>query len=254
MRRHDHDAGGDADLLAAKAALREDVWRSLAVPGIARFPAPAGRIPNFVGAEAAAKRLADTDEWLHANTLKANPDAPQWPARQRALEDGKRVFMAVPRLAGSNPFFLLDPDRLTDPPRKATSIKGASRSAIRVDLDELDAVDLVLTGCVAVGLDGVRLGKGGGFSDLELAIAAEAGLVDSATVIATTVHDVQVLDAGFVPATQRDLHVDVIVTPTRTVRCPRPRGHRLPRIVWSDLTAEKIAAIPVLARLQASGW
>ena len=54
MPRHDHDAGGDADLLAAKAALRERVWSALDRPGVARFPKPANRIPNFVGAEAAA--------------------------------------------------------------------------------------------------------------------------------------------------------------------------------------------------------
>jgi 5-formyltetrahydrofolate cyclo-ligase len=34
--------------------------------------------------------------------------------RQRALEDGKTVYMAVPRLAGPEPFFALDPDHLSD--------------------------------------------------------------------------------------------------------------------------------------------
>jgi len=50
VRRHDHDAGGDPSLLRAKAALREEVWAALAAKGVARFPAPDGRIPNFVGA------------------------------------------------------------------------------------------------------------------------------------------------------------------------------------------------------------
>ena len=54
MARHDHDAGGDPELLAAKAVLREQVWADLDQPGIARFPRPTNRIPNFVGAEAAA--------------------------------------------------------------------------------------------------------------------------------------------------------------------------------------------------------
>jgi 5-formyltetrahydrofolate cyclo-ligase len=31
--------------------------------------------------------------------VKANPDSAQWPVRQRALEDGKTVYMAVPRPA-----------------------------------------------------------------------------------------------------------------------------------------------------------
>jgi 5-formyltetrahydrofolate cyclo-ligase len=38
-------------------------------------------------------------------TVKANPDSPQLPVRQRALEDGKTVYMAVPRLAADAPFF-----------------------------------------------------------------------------------------------------------------------------------------------------
>ena len=183
-RRHDADAGGPAELLAAKAALRREVWDAMAQPGIARFPGPRNRIPNFVGAERAAERLQTTPAWQRARTVKANPDSPQWPVRQRALEDDKTLYMAVPRLAEEKPFFLLDPAHLADSPRAASSIKGASRSARTVDVDELDPVDLVVTGCVAVGEDGARLGKGGGFSDLELALAAEAGLVDAHTIIA----------------------------------------------------------------------
>ena len=142
-----------------------------------RFPGAHGRIPNFVGAEAAAERLRETEVWQRARTLKCNPDAAQWPVRQRALEDGKTVYMAVPRLAEEAPFFLLDPDAPRRHPRKASSIKGASRSARTVAVEDLEPVDLVVTGCVAVAEDGARLGKGGGFCDLEFAVASEAGLV-----------------------------------------------------------------------------
>ena len=55
--RHDRDAGGPADLLAAKAALRQEVWTAMRAAKVARFPGAAGRIPNFTGAEAAAERL-----------------------------------------------------------------------------------------------------------------------------------------------------------------------------------------------------
>ena len=250
VARHDADAGGDPELLAAKAALREQVWRDLDQPGIARFPKPANRIPNFVGAEAAAGRLAETDEWAAASTVKSNPDSPQWPVRQRALVDGKVVYMAVPRLAEDNPFFLLDPDQLADDARTASSIKGAARSARTVMIDELEPVDLVVTGCVAVDESGARLGKGGGFSDLEFALAVEAGLIDARTVVVTTVHDLQVLPSGAIPTTAHDLHVDVIVTPEDVVRCPRPTRWSLPELQWDELTDEKIAAIPVLSRMR----
>jgi 5-formyltetrahydrofolate cyclo-ligase len=248
-RRHDHDAGGPADLLAAKAGLRDKIWAAMSVKGIARFPSPDNRIPNFVGAEAAADRLAGTPQWKRARTVKSNPDSPQLPVRVRALEDGKLLYMAVPRLAERDPFFVLDPARLADTPRRAASIKGAGRSAHTVDFDAMEPVDLVVTGCVAVGEDGARLGKGGGFSDLELALAAAAGLVDAKTVVVTTVHDVQVQAPGVIPTASHDIRVDVIVTPTRVVKCPRGRARR-PKLDWSLLTPEKIAAIPLLGRLQ----
>ena len=250
MARHDADAGGDPELLAAKAALREQVWAALDQPGIARFPKPANRIPNFVGAEAAARRLADTGEWAKSATVKSNPDSPQWPVRQRALEDGKVVYMAVPRLAEVDPFFLLDPERLADNPRTASSIKGASRSAQTVAVAALEPVDLVVTGCVAVDEAGARLGKGGGFSDLEFALAAEAGLVGPDTVVVTTVHERQVLPVGVVPTTTHDLHVDVVVTADAVLRCPRAPTWSLPRVRWDELTDEKIAAIPLLAQMR----
>lgn len=248
MRRHDRDAGGDRNLLARKAALRERVWRRLARPGVARFPGPEGRIPNFVGAEAAAERLRGEAAWRSARTVKANPDSPQLPVRERALADGKVLYMAVPRLAADKPFFLLDPERLTVAPRKAASIGGAARLGRPVDVDELAPVDLVVVGCVAAGIDGRRLGKGGGFSDLELALAAEAGLVGHRTRIVTTVHEEQVLDAGEIPVAEHDFLLDLIVTPRRVIRPPRAR--RRPRIRWDELTDEKVASIPLLARLR----
>ena len=251
-RRHDADAGGPADLLAAKAELRTEIWAALRAAGATRFPGPEGRIPNFVGAEAAAERLRGTDAWMAAGTVKANPDSPQWPVRQRALEDGKLLFMAVPRLAEAQPFFLLDPEQLAGSARAASSIKGATTSARPVDVDELKPVDLVVAGTVAAGLDGARLGKGGGFSDLEFAIAWEAGLIGPETVVVTTVHEVQVLPAGEIPTTDHDVTLDLIVTPDRVIGCSR-RGRRPAATVrWDELTDEKVGAIPLLARLRAA--
>jgi 5-formyltetrahydrofolate cyclo-ligase len=229
--RPDRDAGGPAGLLAAKAALRQEVWTAMRAAKVARFPGAAGRIPNFTGAEAAAERLRGLPAWQAARTVKSNPDSAQWPVRQRALEDGKTVYMAVPRLAEPEPFFALDPAHLSEPPRKAASISGATRSARRVTLAELAPVDLVVMGCVAAGEDGARLGKGGGPD----------------TVCVTTVHELQVSAAGAIPLTGHDVPLDFIVTPDRVIDCrregPRPAGG----IDWDDLTEEKIAAIPLLA-------
>jgi len=251
--RHDHDAGGPADLLAAKAALRDQVWAAMSAARVARFPGAAGRIPNFTGAEAAAERLRELPEWRDARTLKANPDSAQLPVRQRALQDGKTVYMAVPRLAGPEPFFALDPDHLSDSPRRAASISGAARSARKVTLAELAPVDLVVMGCVAVAEDGARLGKGGGFADLEFALAGAAGLIGPGTVAVTTVHELQLQPAGTIPLAEHDVPVDLVITPGRVIDC---RGRRAPRPVagirWPELTPEKIAAIPLLAAQHAA--
>ncbi|MFI5066061.1 MAG: 5-formyltetrahydrofolate cyclo-ligase [Streptosporangiales bacterium] len=246
--RHDRDAGGPAEVLAAKAALRQEVWAAMSAARVARFPGAAGRIPNFTGAEAAAGRLRGTTAWQAARTLKANPDAAQWPVRQRGLEDGKTVYMAVPRLAGPEPFFALDPDHLSEPPRKAASISGAARSARRVALADVSPVDLVVMGSVAVGEDGARLGKGGGFADLEFALATAAGLIGANTTCVTTVHELQLRPAGVIPVTSHDVPVDFIVTPERVIDCRAGRGPRpAAGPDWADLTEEKIAAIPLLA-------
>jgi 5-formyltetrahydrofolate cyclo-ligase len=250
---HDRDAGGPAEVLAAKATLRQEVWSAMRAAKVARFPGAAGRIPNFTGAEAAAERLRGTPEWQAARTLKSNPDSAQLPVRQRALEDGKTVYMAVPRLAGPEPFFALDPDHLSESPRKAASISGATRSARRVTLAEVTPVDLVVTGCVAAGEDGARLGKGGGFADLEFALATAAGLIGPETVTVTTVHELQVRPSGVIPLTGHDVPVDLIVTPERVIDCRSRRGPRpTSGIIWADLTEEKIAAIPLLSAQRAA--
>ncbi len=116
-------------------------------------------------------------------------------------------------------------------------------------MDDLDAVDVAVVGCVAVSSDGARLGKGGGFSDLEYAVAWEAGLIDARTVVVTTVHEAQVVDDGRIPVTDHDVRLDLVVTPERVIRCRR--GRRRPgRIHWDDLTEDKLAAIPLLQRLR----
>lgn len=231
-----------------KQAVRERVWAALERERVARFPGAKGRIPNFKGAEAAARRLASQPEWQAATVVKANPDAPQLPVRIRALADGKRVYMAVPRLREQKPFILLDPKRLRVDPRDAASIKGAAASGRPVRLEDVEHVDLIVCGSVVANRKGVRIGKGGGYSDLEFGLLVERRLVDAETRIATTVHPVQLLDEEL-PETAHDFRVDLVVTPDEVVRARRAR--RPPGILWEHLDKEKLAAIPVLRGLRA---
>jgi 5-formyltetrahydrofolate cyclo-ligase len=224
-------------VVPGKQEVRERVWDLLQREGAARFPGARGRIPNFRGSEAAAARLAELAEWTRARVVKANPDAPQLPVRRRARKDGKTIYMAVPRLAGGHPFVLVQGD---------PTIKRAMNEGRRLKLDDLEPVDLVVCGSVAVNRGGVRVGKGGGFSDLELALLTERGLVTDRTGIATTVHPLQVLDEEL-PESEHDFRVDVIVTPDEVIRVPTRCRKRSPGILWDHLDADKREAIPVLS-------
>lgn len=229
----------------AKQEIRERVWTLLRDRGVARFPGAEGRIPNFTGAEAAADRLSSLAAWRDARTIKANPDSPQLPVRIAALEQGKEVYMAVPRLREERPFLFLDPGRIGVAPRAAASIRGSSRHGRPATIEDLPHLDLVVCGSVAVDRRGARIGKGGGYADLELALLIEAGKVDDETVIATTVHPLQVL-ADHLPETGHDFRVDRIVTPDRTITCRR--SARPPGVIWTDLDEERIRSIPILAQ------
>jgi 5-formyltetrahydrofolate cyclo-ligase len=227
----------DADAVAAKQAVRQRVWALLERERVARFPGARGRIPNFVGAERAAERLAELAVWQTARVVKANPDAPQLPVRRRALAEGKRVYMAVPRLRAEKPFVLLESD---------ATIAGAMKTGRPTALDELGFVDLVVCGSVAVNRSGVRVGKGGGYSDLELALLREVSLIGERTALVTTVHPLQMLDEDL-PETEHDFRVDVVVTPDEAI--VTPGGPRPPGILWHRLDPDRVAAMPPLARL-----
>ncbi|RQG88783.1 5-formyltetrahydrofolate cyclo-ligase [Natrarchaeobius halalkaliphilus] len=232
---------------ADKPAIRERVWDDLEESGTARFPFPPhGRIPNYENAMTAAERLAEQPEWTEASTIKANPDAPQLPVRRRALRDGKTVYMAVPRLREERCFLKLDPDELEDFDA-ATTVSGSSEHGRPVHPDEMDRIDLIVSGSVAVTDDGNRVGKGEGYSDLEYAILRELDLVDDETPVATTVHERQVLDDA-IEADDHDVPMDLIVTPER-VRRPDERDSPT-GIDWDRLDPDRLEEIPVLERLR----
>lgn len=232
------------EVAQAKQAIREQVWSALEAAG-AVDPGVSGYIPDFQGADQAAERLAALPIWQQAEVIKVVPDRAQLPVRVRALEAGKLVYMAVPKLAEAEPFYLLDPRHLAVEPAAAADRAVAARVTPLVSLNEMQPIDLIVCGSVAINHQGVRLGKGAGYSDIEVALLAEAGLISDQTTIVTTVHELQVLDEEL-PEQDHDFRVDVIVTPERVIQCDTPR--RLTRLNWESLSPEQITAIPVLAR------
>jgi 5-formyltetrahydrofolate cyclo-ligase len=237
-----------ADKPVAKQAIRERVWQAMQVHGAARFPGTRGRIPNFVGAERAALRLGGLPEWRRARVIKIKPDAPQLPVRRLALREGKLVYMAVPRLRALACFIELDPARLGARCARAATIAGSAEHGRPVELDKMRPVDLIVCGAVGVNGRGMRVGKGGGYSDLEFGLLVEHALVSMLTPVVTTVHPLQIVPAA-IEQRPHDLVLDRIVTPDRVLSCggalPRPRG-----IYWEYLAEEQIEAVPALAALR----
>ena len=227
-----------------KETLRERIWDELEETGEARFPFPPhGRIPNFAGAKDAADRLAGLDAWQDAAVIKSNPDAPQLPVRRAALHAGKTVYMAVPRLKEKECFLKLDPTALEDLDKAAT-IGGSTDQGVQVHPEEMELIDLIVSGSVAVDSDGSRIGKGEGYSDLEFAVLRECELVDDETTTVSTVHEIQVIDETL-PTDDHDVPIEYVCTPERTIAGgvdrEKPSG-----IDWDKLPAEKRTEIPIL--------
>lgn len=231
----------------SKEEIRRRIWSIMEESNIARFPRPVyGRIPNFVGSDTAARRLSEQEEFKRAKVVKVNPDAPQSMVRYLTLLSGKTLLMPTPRLKSG--FLILNPAKI---PRKAyseaSSIHGAFKYGKMCGIDEIPSVDLIVAGSVAVSRDGVRVGKGGGYSEIEYGILREIGAVDEKTPILTTVHDIQIVD--FVPREEFDLTVDAVITPTKIVRIvnvgERPKG-----IIWDKLSEERTREIPILSQLK----
>ncbi|ABL78407.1 5-formyltetrahydrofolate cyclo-ligase [Thermofilum pendens] len=225
-----------------KMRIREEVWERLVRSGAALPPFPVrGRIPNFRGADAAARRLVESEVFRKARVVFCNPDSPQRYVREAVLRHGKTLIMASPRLREG--FLILDPGRVPEEEyRYASTIRGAFAYGEKV-LDSLPRVDLKVAGSVAVDRVGGRVGKGGGFSDLEYAILRTLNALSDETPIVTTVHDLQVVEK--VPMDVHDVPVDYVFTPTthfKTARAyPRPPG-----ILWERLREEDLREIPVL--------
>ncbi|MEM4481451.1 MAG: 5-formyltetrahydrofolate cyclo-ligase [Desulfurococcaceae archaeon] len=234
------------DVKRVKERIRERIWSLLEQTNAAAFPRPVtGRIPNFKGADRAAEQIATLREWQSAEVIKANPDSPQYYLRLKALLEGKLVVMASPKLQSG--FILVNPFKIPrDKYSRAATISGSFKYGGFVKLQEIPKIDVVVTGCVAVDRRGTRLGKGGGFSELEYGILKELRLVDEGTPILTTVHDLQVVE-DTVPIEVHDLTVDFYATPTRLVKTSG--GKYRPQGVYWELLTPSLRSLGVIREL-----
>ncbi|WP_018633734.1 5-formyltetrahydrofolate cyclo-ligase [Neomegalonema perideroedes] len=235
-----------------KDGLRDEVWNALETTGVNVGPAWS-RIPNFVGADVAAKRLSQTPFWASAKVVKCNPDPPQIPVRLRALYDGKLLYTPVPELVKGFPFVLLDPAKLEAKGvhfELAATSQGAVEHGEPVAFEDMLPMDVIVVGCVAVTREGGRTGKGGGFADLELGIFRELGKVPEGAPIVTTVHSSQVVDNPRIVMLPHDSALNWIFTELEAIEThspyPQPKG-----VSWDAVQPDQLEDIPFLKRLKA---
>lgn len=235
---------------AGKDELRHQVWTALKESGVA-IGDPFGWIPNFIGADKAAARLAELPIWKKARVVKSNPDAPQAHVRLRALQDGKIVYMAVPRLAEEKCFIELSAEELLG---RGIALKDAAewQTAVeigkRVDFAEMKLIDIAVTGCVAVTRAGGRTGKGAGFADLEFAMLRQFGLLSPETPLVTTVHSLMVVDNERLPIQTHDTFLNWIITPDEVIEV-KSGGQQPGGIDWDQIRPDQYETIPVLRKL-----
>jgi len=201
-----------------KEQLRNKIWKLLEQKKVAIFPLPAfGRIPNFMGSDKAANLVRALPEWKRAKVIFANPDYAQKKIREFALKEGKILIMASPRL--KHGFLQIDPQNVKGKEEVASSIKGAFKYGKPIEdtathgIVKMPKPDLIATGCVAVDQEGWRLGKGGGYGDIEVKRIKDGF---GGIPVITTIHPSQMVD--FVPHLGHDAKVDIIVTPERIYR------------------------------------
>jgi len=236
---------------ADKDMLRKELWGLLESNEVNVGPVH-GKIPNFVGADAAAERLAAQPFWKASRVVKSNPDDAQIPVRLRALRDGKLLYMPVPELVNDLPFLELDPRELERNGvsfETAARIPGAMAHGKRVRFEEMQPMDVLVVGCVAVTPKGGRTGKGGGFADLELGLFREVGTIRPTALIMTTVHDLQVVTDDRIVMQPHDSPLDWIITPKREIETrttyPQPKG-----VDWTAIQPDQYRDIPFLRELR----
>ena len=98
--------------------------------------------------------------------------------------------MPSPKL--SDGYILLETSHTAGNESDASTIKGAFKYGRTVE--KFPMVDMVVEGSVAVDKYGGRLGKGGGYGDMEISCLDHQKVIGLKTPIVSTVHEIQILE------------------------------------------------------------
>ncbi|XP_055625731.1 uncharacterized protein LOC129768246 [Toxorhynchites rutilus septentrionalis] len=234
-----------------KRSLRLDIWqkmREMKLSPLRRFSI-FNKIPNFTGADEAAEKLAQTEEFKKANTIKVNIDLAQQHVKLEVLKAGK-TLLVPPAQQSPNVYAKIKCSNMSEldaaTQKKIIKLQGPPDTFEEIGMTGTEKIDMVVVGSCAVSRQGYRIGKGNGYVDLDIAILNELGLITKDTLIVTTVHDVQVFDT--LPEElfkNYDLPLDLIVTPTEVIRVEK-KLRRSTGIQWHLLSSRRLDIVPVL--------
>lgn len=194
-----------------KESVRKMIWELMEEEGISRSNS-IGRIPDFHGSGRAADLLQNSIEWNEAVTIFVSPDTAQRKVRENALYDGKLLIMASPKLLKG--YIVLELSHGEGCEKEASTIEGAFKYGKKLEI--FPKVDMVVEGSVAVDKCGGRLGKGGGYGDMEISNLQYQKAIDFTTPIVSTVHEKQMIKR--VPLESHDQKINMVVTPARVLR------------------------------------
>ncbi|CAE7536358.1 COG0212 [Symbiodinium necroappetens] len=209
-----------------KAALRQQVWDRLESQDAVLFPRPChGRIPNCVGSALACQHLLGLPELQNASVVKVHPSIGAAALRTALVVAGKTVL--VPPYPGADFLYLeLHRDHF---PSRSLEWAGDKREYLKwakpVKLLDIPLVDVVVVASCVVASNGVRLGKGKGYGEVEWGILTALGAADpDTTPVFSICHDLQVVEPAQLNADMmesHDLPVDAFATPSGLVHCNR---------------------------------
>ena len=239
-----------------KDTLRKRIWDLMEEKDYVKdYPRPChNKIPHFKRCSQAAEKLSKLQEFRKAKCIKINPSMAQMHLRFLTLKYNKMLLVPSPALE-TVLFYKLDPSGFSHfwQYKRGSSKAGAAELGEPVTLDSKLQIDLVVVASVVCSRNGVRLGKGMGFAEIEWGILVEMGAVTKDTIVATSVHDSQVVAESDLPVSclsKHDLPVDIIVTPSKIINVRKRLTKPLGGIYWDLITEERLEQIPILRQLK----
>uniref|UniRef100_A0A0K8VYT0 Methenyltetrahydrofolate synthase domain-containing protein n=1 Tax=Bactrocera latifrons TaxID=174628 RepID=A0A0K8VYT0_BACLA len=237
-----------------KRSLRVQTWKKIQDNkcGVG-FNAIFNRIPGFVDSDKAAKLLSETEEFKKAENIKVNIDRALHSVKLETLLAGKNLYL--PGTRDSKAIYLkvdVPADATDDQKKEILNVQDVQQHRTEITLENKVKLDMVVIGSVVVSRDGYRIGRGNGYADQDIGLLTEIGSITPDTVIATMVHDLQVVDSLPKELFQKyDTPVDLIVTPTEVIHVSK-RLPRSPGIFWELLSERRLKIVPVLQVLKES--